>query len=87
MAKWCVGYCLIINELYDNEEFYFIQEQASHHYAPKDLRNEPFSEKRMERKGEIDWPNQSPDLTPLTFSVVGSCKRHCLCKKPEKNEE
>ena len=42
--------------------------------------------KWIKRKGAIDWPTRSSDLTPMDFFSVGICKRHFLCKKPDNNE-
>ena len=55
----------MINELYDDEEFYFQQDRAPPRYETKELLNDSsFSVKWIKRKDVIDWSARSPDLTP-----------------------
>ena len=76
----------MINELYNNEEFYFKQDQASPNYVSKArrLRDEPFLKKTdwtwnviiwaspwIGRIGAIDWQTRSPGLTPHLIGHLG----------------
>ncbi|UYV74789.1 hypothetical protein LAZ67_12000987 [Cordylochernes scorpioides] len=49
--------------------FYLIQDDAPAHYSNivKTFLNEKFPHKWMRRRGPIDWPARSPDLTPADF--------------------
>ncbi|UYV81808.1 hypothetical protein LAZ67_20002517 [Cordylochernes scorpioides] len=51
------------------KHFYFIQDIARAHYSNivRTFLNEMFPHKWMRRRGLIDWPVQSPDLTLTVF--------------------
>ena len=78
----------MINELYDDEEFYFQQGRESPNYSTnvRRLLNEPSLENGLGAKvrftgllGRLIWHQ-------WIFYSLGSCKTHGLCKKPELNK-
>lgn len=57
------------NLLIDEENLFFQQDGAPPHYAMpvRNWLNERFPGKWIGRRGAIEWPPRSPDLTPLDF--------------------
>ena len=60
----------------DFDEFIFQQDGAPAHYANsvRNLLNENLPGKWIGRRGAIEWPARSPDLTPLDFFFWGAIK-------------
>ena len=58
------------------EDFIFHQDGAPAHYANsvRNLLNEKLPGKWIGRRGPIEWPARSPDLTPLDFFFWGVIK-------------
>ena len=73
-----------IRALYGNDEFYFQQDGAPPHYH-RDVRayldhNVPGH--WIGRRGPIEFPARSPDLTPLDFFLWGTVKDEVYKRKP-----
>lgn len=64
------------NLLLDEENLFFQQDGAPPHYAlpVRNWLNETFPDKWIGRRGAIEWPARSPDLTPLDFFLWGHLK-------------
>lgn len=60
------------------------QDGAPPHYARpvRDYLNEVFQHRWIGRRGEIEWPARSPDLTPLDFFLWGYLKERVYKNKP-----
>ena len=68
----------------DFDELYFQQDGAPAHVA-RNVRNyldEVFSNKWIGRRGSIEWPAHSPDLTPMDFAVWGIIKQSVYQRNP-----
>lgn len=67
-----------------NANIWFQQDGAPPHYAA-DVRaylNEIFPNRWIGRRGAIEWPPRSPDLTPLDFFLWGYIKGQVFKTKP-----
>uniref|UniRef100_A0A2C9L5J0 Tc1-like transposase DDE domain-containing protein n=1 Tax=Biomphalaria glabrata TaxID=6526 RepID=A0A2C9L5J0_BIOGL len=65
-----------IRALYGNDEFYFQQDGAPPHYH-RDVRaylDHNVPGQWIGRRGPIEFPARSPDLTPLDFFLWGTVK-------------
>ena len=62
----------------------FLQDGAPPHFAisVRNWLDEHFPGKWIGRRGPIDWPARSPDLTPLDFYVWGHLKQLVYASKP-----
>lgn len=49
--------------------------------------NDTFQERWIGRSGPINWPAQSPDLTPLDFFLCGHIKNHVYQTTPATFED
>jgi hypothetical protein len=58
------------------DELWFQQDGAPPHYATlvRDWLDENFEDRWIGRRGAIEWPPRSPDLTPLDFYLWGALK-------------
>ena len=58
------------------DELFFQQDGAPPHYALKvrDYLNEVFPQRWFGRRGSIELPPRSPDLTQMDFFFLGCCK-------------
>ena len=65
------------------EEFIFQQDGAPAHYANsvRNLLNEHLPGRWIGRRGSIEWPPRSPDLTPLDFFFWGVIKDRVFTEK------
>lgn len=71
---------LLSNKVYPQTESYnfiFMQDGAPAHYAHivRDWLNEKFPNRWIGRRGAIEWPPRSPDLTPPDFFLWGVLKQ------------
>lgn len=59
------------------------------HYAVNVRRylNEVFPRRWIGRRGPIEWPPRSPDLTPLDFFLWGYLKNRVYINRPNNLEE
>lgn len=65
-------------------DVYFQQDGAPPHYAApvRDFLNQHFPQHWIGRRGFIEWPPRSPDLTPLDFFLWGHLKSVIYKTKP-----
>lgn len=72
-----------------DERIYFQQDGAPPHYAAnvRAFLNAFFRNKWIGRRGTIEWPARSPDLTPLDFYLWGYLKSKVYATKPRNIEE
>lgn len=73
-----------IRALYGNEEFYFQQDGAPPHYH-RDVRaylDDNLPGHWIGRRGPIEFPPRSPDLTPLDFYLWGHLKNVVYRRRP-----
>ncbi|RYA74177.1 hypothetical protein DD595_24615 [Enterobacter cloacae complex sp. 4DZ3-17B2] len=73
----------------DFDQTWFQQDGAAPHYAT-DVRNylsDVFAERWIGRRGVIEWPPRSPDLTPLDYFLWGYLKDRVYRTKPVNIEE
>nr|CAI5870216.1 unnamed protein product [Callosobruchus analis] len=73
-----------IRALYGNDDFYFQQDGAPPHYH-RDVRaylDQNLSGQWIGRRGKIEFPPRSPDLTPLDFFLWGTVKDEVYKRKP-----
>lgn len=67
-----------------NDEIWFQQDGAPPHYA-RDVReylDNVFFRRWIGRRGTIEWPPRSPDLTPLDYFLWGHLKNVVYKTKP-----
>ena len=73
-----------IRTLYGNEEFYFQQDGAPSHYH-RDVRaylDHKLPGHWIGRRGPIEFPPRSPDLTPLDFYLWETLQNVVYRRKP-----
>lgn len=68
-----------------DEELVFQQDGAPAHYAARvrAYLNETFPNRWIGRRGHIEWPARSPDLTPLDFFLWGYLKSKVYVNRPD----
>jgi len=73
----------------DFERTWFQQDGAAPHYGRgvRNYLNEIFLNRWIGRRGPIDWPARSPDLTPLDYFLWGYLKGKVYGTKPNNLEE
>lgn len=77
-------YCYpLFRDLPNSESFLFMHDGAPAHYASNvpDWLDENFPERWIGRRGALDWPAQSPDLTPADYFLWGYLKDTVYQKK------
>lgn len=67
-----------------SDEIWFQQDGAPPHYARevRDHLDTIFPQRWIGRRGHIEWPARSPDLTPLDFFLWGYVKSRVYITKP-----
>lgn len=67
-----------------NDRIWLQQDGAPPHYARevREFLDETFFERWMGRRGTIEWPPRSPDLTPLDYFLWGHLKNVVYKTKP-----
>ena len=73
-----------IREPYEDESFYLQQDGAPPHYQ-RDVRmylDETLPGRWVGRRGAVEFPPRSPDLTPLDFYLWGPLKDDVYQRKP-----
>ena len=73
-----------IKKDFEDEEFYFQQDGAPPHYH-RDVRfflDEVLPNRWIGRRGFVEYPPRSPDLTPLDFFLWGYLKDKVYATKP-----
>lgn len=73
----------------DIQDMWFQQDGAPAHYSNLARRwlDEKFSNQWMGRRGEVEWPARSPDLTPPDFFLWGVIKNSVYSRKPNSIQE
>lgn len=76
-----------LKTLYPNEmqKLYFQQDGAPAHYSlsVREYLSTQFNGRVIGRRGTIEWPPRSPDLTPLDFFLWGYVKDDVYARKPK----
>lgn len=74
-----------LNPLVPNADIWFQQDGAPPHYAQpvRNYLDQIFANRWIGRRGTIEWPARSPDLTPLDFFLWGYLKSKVYKTKPE----
>lgn len=69
----------------DLEEVVYMHDGAPAHYARvvRHYLDETFPDRWIGRRGWIDWPARSPDLTPADFFLWGVVKDRVYATKPQ----
>ena len=69
----------------DIDEFWFQHDGAPAHFGiePRDWLNDHFPDRWIGRRGAIEWPPRSPDLTPPDFFLWGVLKDKVYGLKPQ----
>lgn len=77
------------NPAIPNENLWFQQDGAPPHYAADVRRylDQVFPNRWIGRRGSIEWPPRSPDLTPLDFFLWGHLKNVVYKTRPDNIEE
>lgn len=77
------------NAQYMENHLIFQQDGAPPHYAlpVRQYLDEVFPEKWIGRRGAIEWPPRSPDLTPLDFFLWGHLKSKVYMTQPTSLED
>lgn len=72
-----------------DERIYFQQDGAPPHYAAnvREFLNNIFRNRWIGRRGTIEYPARSPDLTPLDFYLWGYLKGKIYATRPRDIEE
>lgn len=67
-----------------NQRTWFQQDGATSHTSNRSLPRvrEIFPNKLISRRGDINWPPRSPDLTPMDFFLWGYVKSKVYANKP-----
>ena len=72
-------------ECMDVENMWFQQDGATSHTATEtiELLRETFEDRIISRRGDVNWPPRSCDLTPLDFFLWGYLKEKVYANNPE----
>ncbi len=83
------GLCTMHSERMNAGTIYFQQDGAPAHYtrAVREYLDEQFQGRVIGRRGSIEWPPRSPDLTPLDFFTWGYVKDAVYARKPKTLEQ
>lgn len=78
-----------LNRLFLADVIWYQQDGAPPHYgiAVREYLNEVFPQRWIGRRGHIEWPPRSPDLSPLDYFLWGHLKSIVYKSKPESLEE
>ena len=73
----------------DFAELYFQQDGAPPHYslAVRAFLNQEFPHRWIGRRGAIEWPPRSPDITPMDFFMWGVLKEKVYERNPKTVQE
>lgn len=72
-----------------DESLWYQQDGAAPHYAVgvREYLNQVFPNRWIGRRGTVEWPPRSPDLTPLDFFLWGHLKNVVYKSRPDNIEE
>ena len=75
----------IVSKRDDCADLYIQQDGAPAHYAVSVRKwlDEHFPDRRIDRRGFVEWPARSPELTPLDFFLWGVLKNQVFSDKPK----
>ncbi|XP_008116993.1 uncharacterized protein LOC100557975 [Anolis carolinensis] len=78
-----------ILQIFSDNEFYFQHDGAPPHFQHdvRNFLNETFPDRWIGRRGSVEFPPRSPDLTPLDFFLWGYLKSRVYATKPNTLEE
>jgi transposase len=67
------------------QEMFYMHDGAPSHYAQpvRHFLDKTFRNRWIGRRGAIEWPARSPDLTPTDFFLWGVIKDYVYAKKPQ----
>lgn len=70
------------------EEIFSMHDRAPPHYAKsvRQFSDETFSHRWIGRRGPIDWPARSSDITPVDFFLWGVIKDRTYASKPQNRQ-
>lgn len=73
-----------INNLFPNMNVYFQQDGAPAHYhrIVREYLDTIFPQRWIGRRGVMEWPARSPDMTPLDFFLWGYLKNRVYVNRP-----
>lgn len=74
---------------HDKEDFFFQQDGAPPHYAlaVRTFLDEELPNRWIGRRGPLEWPPRSPDLTPMDFFFWGIVKDKVFARRPSSIED
>ncbi|XP_037020829.2 uncharacterized protein LOC119063554 isoform X1 [Artibeus jamaicensis] len=69
---------------HDNDDYFFQQDEAHPHCAVtvREFLDEQLPNRWIGRRGPVEWPPRSPDLTPMDFFFWGVVKDKVFLRKP-----
>lgn len=75
----------IVSQMENNNQIFFQQDGAQPHYtlAVRQFLDSHFPQRWLGRRGPIEWPARSPDLTPPDFWLWGSIKEQVYGRRPQ----
>ena len=78
-----------LQQLTNLNDFYFQQDGAPPHHSRgvREYLDKKLSSALIGRRGPIDWPARSPNLTPMDFFFWGVLKDKVYSRKPRSVEE
>jgi len=73
----------------DIDDIWFQQDGATCHTAnvPIDLLLDTLENRIISRRGDVNWPPRSCDLTPLDYFLWGAVKNKCYANHPKTNDD
>jgi len=73
-----------LHRQHDNDDFFFHQDRAPPHHAITlcMLLDEQLPNRWIGRRGPVEWPPRSPDLTPMDFFIWSVVKDKFFSWKP-----
>ncbi|CAF3908025.1 unnamed protein product [Rotaria sordida] len=76
---------LAIKSRMNLQEMFYMHDGAPSHYAQpvRHFLDKTFRNRWIGRRGAIEWPARSPDLTPTDFFLWGVIKDYVYAKKPQ----
>ena len=78
-----------LRELGNQKEIWFQQDGATAHTAghSMDILKEMFPSRLVSKRGDVEWPARSPDLSPCDFFLWGYLKDNIYRNRPKTIDE